>query len=76
MNVEKAIRLFENHQRTNLKEKTRKTYHHLLKRFETKFEGHQFEFIESAELYQFLESLTEGLSKATRRLRYAQLKAF
>ncbi|VAX33583.1 hypothetical protein MNBD_NITROSPIRAE01-558, partial [hydrothermal vent metagenome] len=36
----------------------------------------KFESIKPESLYHFLEFLTEGLAKATRRLRYAQLKAF
>jgi integrase len=32
--------------------------------------------MEPDEIYHFLETLTEGLAKSSRRLRYAQLKAF
>ncbi len=76
MKIKEAIRLFKHHQKTRLKEKTRRTYRHLLKHFETQFGDCVLESIESEALYEFLESLTEGLSKETRRLRYAQLKAF
>jgi len=76
MNVKEAIRLFKNHQRISLKDKTQKTYRHILERFEQQFGECSIDAIKSEALYQFLESLTEGLAKATRRLRYAQLKAF
>lgn len=76
MKIKDAITLFKSHQRANLKEKTQKTYRHLLEKLEEQFGNRQFETIESETLYHFLESLTEGLAKATRRLRYAQLKAF
>jgi len=47
-----------------------------LQKFEARFAERSFDSIKSDEIYQFLEALTENLSKATRRLRYAQLKAF
>ncbi len=76
MTIKDAITLFRYHQRSNLKARTVQSYHPLLQRFEARFADRSFYSIESDEIYQFLESLTEKLSKSTRRLRYAQLKAF
>ncbi len=60
MKVKEAIRLFKHHQKTRLKEKTRKTYRHLLKHFEAQFGDCVLESIEPEALYEFLESLTEA----------------
>jgi len=76
MTVKEAIRIFKNHQRVSVKEKTRKTYRYLFGQFEAQFGEHQLESIDPEGLSQFLVSLTEGLAKATQRLRYAQLKSF
>lgn len=76
MNVKEAIALFKNHQKSSLKQRTRQSYHYLLLRFETLFGDRLLESIGSEEIYNFLEALTDHSSKSTRRLRYAQLKAF
>jgi integrase/recombinase XerD len=76
MTIREAITLFGYHQRSDLKARTVQSYHPLLQRFEARFADRSFDSIGSDEIYQFLESLTEKLSKSTRRLRYAQLKAF
>jgi integrase len=76
MTIKEAITLFGYHQRSNLKARTAQSYHPLLQRFEARFADRAFDSIGPDEIYQFLESLTEKLSKSTRRLRYAQLKAF
>jgi integrase/recombinase XerD len=60
----------------DLKARTVQSYHPLLHRFEARFADRSFDSITPDEIYQFLESMTEKLSKSTRRLRYAQLKAF
>ena len=76
MTIKDAIILFGYHQKSNLKARTVQSYHPLLQRFRARFADRSSNSIGSDEIYQFLESLTENLSKSTRRLRYAQLKAF
>jgi len=76
MTIREAITLFGYHQRSDLKARTVQSYHPLLQRLEARFAERSFDSIGPDEIYQFLESLTENLSKSTRRLRYAQLKAF
>ena len=76
MTIREAITLFGYHQRSDLKARTVQSYHPLLQRLEARFADRSFDSIGPDEIYQFLESLTENLSKSTRRLRYAQLKAF
>lgn len=76
MTIRNAITLFGYHQRSGVKARTVQSYYPLLQRFEARFADRFFDSIGSDEIYQFLESLTEKLSKSTRRLRYAQLKAF
>jgi integrase len=76
MILKEAITLFGFHQRSNLKARTVRSYQSLLKRFEAKFGERSFDSIGSDEIFQFLETLAEDHSKSTRRLRYAQLKAF
>jgi hypothetical protein len=76
MTIREALTLFGYHQKSDLKARTVQSYHPLLQRSEARFADRPFDSIGSEEIYQFLESLTEKLSKSTRRLRYAQLKAF
>lgn len=76
MKVTEAITVFKNHQRSNLKQRTQQSYHYILHRFETLLGDRPFESIGPEEIHQFLEVLTEQSSKSTRRLRYAQMKAF
>ena len=73
MTIRDAIILFGYHQKSNLKARTVESYSPLLQRFEARFADRSFDSIGSDEIYHFLESLTEKLSKSTRRLRYAQL---
>lgn len=68
--------LFKYHQRSTSKGKTIRSYHYLLVRFEALFAERSFDSICPDEILQFLEMLTGNLSRSTRRLRYAQLKAF
>jgi integrase/recombinase XerD len=48
----------------------------MLNQFTALYGEKGFENIGSDEVYGFLETLTQGLARSTRRLRYAQLKAF
>jgi integrase len=76
MTLKEAITLFGYHQRSNLRVRTVRSYQPLLQRFEVQFGERSFDSIGSDEIFQFLETLTGNHSRSTRRLRYAQLKAF
>jgi len=76
MTVKEAITLFGCHQRSDLRARTVRSYQPLLQRFQVQFGERSFNSIGSDEIFQFLETLVENHSKSTRRLRYAQLKAF
>ena len=76
MTLKEAISLFGYHQRSNLRARTVRSYQPLLQRFEVQFGERSFDSIGSDEIFQFLEMSTGNLSRSTRRLRYAQLKAF
>ena len=76
MTIREAITLFSYHQGSDQKARTIQSYYPVLQRFGDPFADRSFDSIESDEIYQFLESLTEKHFKSTRRLRYAQLKAF
>ena len=76
MKVREAITLFQYYQRSSYKERTIQSYLHLLKKFESLYGERPFDSMGVDEIYHFLETSTESLAKSTRRLRYAQLKAF
>ncbi len=76
MTLKEAITLFGYHQRSNVRTRTIQSYQSLLQRFEAQFGERSFDSIGSDEIFQFLETLTGNHSRSTRRLRYAQLKAF
>ena len=75
MTLKEAITLFGYHQRSNLRNRTVRSYQPLLQRLEAEFGERSFDSIGSDEILQFLETFTGNRSKSTRRLRYAQLKA-
>jgi integrase/recombinase XerD len=76
MNINEAIKLIYEYQKANLKKRSIESYNFILSRFSSKYETRSLEDISSDDINQFLAELTGGLSKATRRLRYAQLKTF
>jgi hypothetical protein len=76
MLVKEAIEQFKAQLRSESKKGTRVSYNHILKNFEILFAEREIETIKPDEIYQFLEIITEGLVKSTRRLRYSQMKAF
>ncbi len=76
MTIKEAIGIFKERQYTILKKRTKSSYDYLLKQFEDLLEERVFESIGSEEIYQFLEIITDNSAKSTRRLRYAQIKAF
>lgn len=76
MKIKDAITLFQYHQQSSLKQRTKDSYHFLLQKFCGFCRDQEFELIGSDIIFQFLESLTRDQAKSTRRLRYAQVKAF
>jgi integrase/recombinase XerD len=76
MNTAPALKIFRDYQQSNLKANTIISYRYLLENFEEFFGEKDLTAISSEELFHFLELLTEHTSKATKRHRYAQLKAF
>jgi len=76
MTLKEAITLLRYHQRSNLKARTIRSYQLLLQRFQVQHGERSFDSIGSDEIFQFLETVTGDHSKSTRRLRYAQMKAF
>ncbi len=76
MNVKEAISLFKFYQQSNHRKRTVDSYRFLLQHFDSVFSDRDIDSIKADEIYHFLEQMTKTLSKSTRRLRYAQLKAF
>jgi integrase len=76
MNIKEAINTISEHQSANLKHRSIYSYNYILNRFKSQFGNRQIDTIGSNEISDFLENLTGGLSKATRRLRFSQLKTF
>jgi len=76
MSVKEAISLFRFYQQSNHRKRTADSYRFLLQHFESLYSDRDLDSIKPDEIYHFLEQMTKTLSKSTRRLRYAQLKAF
>ena len=76
MNVKEAIKLFKYYLQANHKPRTIESYNLMLDRFGAIYAEKSLHDISPDEIFHFLESLSKNLSKSTRRLRYAQLKAF
>lgn len=76
MIIKEAISIFSYHQKGILKPRSIDSYNHILKRLEVAFAERDFESISSDQVRQFLEDHTGNHAKATRRLRYAQIKTF
>jgi integrase/recombinase XerD len=76
MTTKEAITLFKYYLQSNHKQRTIESYTLLLDRFNAIHAERLMEDISPDEIFHFLESVTQKLSKSTRRLRYAQLKAF
>jgi len=76
MTTKEAITLFKFYLESNHKRRTIESYTALLDRFNVIHAERPLEAISPDEIFHFLESVTQKLSKSTRRLRYAQLKAF
>jgi integrase/recombinase XerD len=76
MTTKEAVTLFKYYVQSNHKQRTIESYTLLLDRFSAIHNERPLEDISPDEIFHFLEGLTQKLSKSTRRLRYAQLKAF
>lgn len=76
MNMVEAVHTFKQYHLTTLKNRTKTSYASVLSRLQNDFADRLVESIRSDEIGHFLDSLTPGLAKSTRRLRYAQTKAF
>ncbi|MEI8173633.1 MAG: site-specific integrase [Deltaproteobacteria bacterium] len=76
MTVRDAIHIFQISQKNVHRKRTTDSYRYLLEHLENHFTDSHVERITPNQIYQFLEALTEHTAKSTRRLRYAQLKAF
>jgi len=76
MNTKDAITLFKYYLESSHKRRTIESYTLLLDRFNVIHAEKPLENISPDEIFHFLESVTQKLSKSTRRLRYAQMKAF
>jgi integrase len=76
MTVQEAIELFKKHQNVTVRKSTLKSYGKFLERFKAKFSLREVVSVTADDIGRFLEDCSETLSRATRHLRYAQLKAF
>jgi len=76
MTTKEAITLFKYYLQSNHKQRTLDSYRVILDRFATIYAQRSLDAITPDEIFHFLENLTQNLAKSTRRLRYAQVKAF
>jgi integrase/recombinase XerD len=76
MTVKEAITLFKYYLQANHRRRNIESYSYLFGRFEKIHSERSVDSLGSDEIFQFLESFTQGLAKSTGRLRYAQLKSF
>ena len=76
MTTQEAITLFKYYLQSNHKQRTIDSYNLLLDRFNEIHAEKGLDGISPDEIFHFLEDLSRNLAKSTRRLRYAQLKAF
>ena len=75
MNIQNGIDLFLQHQKSTVKKSTLKSYGKFLQQIGMRFSAYEVEAVSSESIGKFLEESTEGLIKATRHLRYSQVKA-
>jgi integrase/recombinase XerD len=76
MTVRDAIHIFQFSQKNLHRKRTMESYRYLLEHLGNHFTDSHVEAITPDHIHQFLEALTEHAAKSTRRLRYAQVKAF
>ena len=68
MKTKEAISLFQTYQRSSHRKRTLQSYLPMLNQFKALYGETVFENLGSDEVYRFLESLTQGLARSTRRL--------
>jgi site-specific recombinase XerD len=76
MTTKEAITLFKYYLQSNHKPRTIESYTRMLDRYNAIYAERLLDDISPDEIFHFLEDLARNLAKSTRRLRYAQLKAF
>ena len=76
MTTKEAITLFTYYLQSNHKQRTLDSYRVILDRFAALYGQRSLDAITPDKIFHFLENLTQNLAKSTRRLRYAQVKAF
>jgi integrase/recombinase XerD len=76
MTIKEAVELFKQHQKGNVKKNTMRSYGRFLDQLQEKLSEQHFDSVSPDDICRFLEECTEGLSRSTRHLRYAQMKAF
>lgn len=76
MTIEEAMELFRKHQKNSVRKNTLKNYEKFLEQFQMRFSKYEVSALSAEDIGKFLEECTQGLSRSTRHLRYAQLKAF
>jgi len=76
MKTKEAIDLFQSYQKSTHKKTTLQSYLPLILRFGSQYGERLLKTIGPEEVFHFLEGATAGRARSTRRLRYAQLKAF
>ena len=72
----RSHKYFQNSQQNIHRKRTKDSYRYLLEHLEKHFTDSDIDGITTDQIYQFLEALTGHAARSTRRLRYAQLKAF
>lgn len=76
MTIEEALELFRKHQKNAVRKNTLKNYGKFLEQFQMRFSEYEVSSVSAEDIGKFLEECTGELSRSTRHLRYAQLKAF
>ncbi len=76
MIIKEAVELFRQHQKGNVKKNTIRSYGKFLDLLQARFSEKTVDSVSPDDISRFLEQCTEGLSRSTRHLRYAQMKAF
>ena len=76
MTTKEAVTLYQSYLQSSHKRRTKESYSIVLAKFQMAYAERNIDSIAPDEIFHFLEDLTKNLAKSTRRLRYAQLKAF
>jgi len=76
MQISDAINTFRAQQFSTLRQSTQPSYTKLLNHIQQHFNGREIVSLAAEEIGHFLESQTANKAKSTRRLKYAQVKAF